>query len=48
VALVDHPTNVNWGTNVHVLMWSPLDASKQIDANDQLKILAGDLDVSIA
>ena len=47
VALVDHISNTTWGTNVHVLMWSILDNSKQIDANDQFKILAGDLDVAI-
>jgi len=48
VALVDHATNVTWGTNVHVLMWSILDNSKQIDANDTFKINAGDLDVTVA
>jgi len=47
VALVDHVSATNWGTGVNVLMWSPLDTSKQIDANDQFKILAGDLDVAI-
>jgi len=47
VALVDHLSNVNWGTGVNVLMWSLLDNSKQIDANDQFKILATDLDVAI-
>ena len=48
VALVDHVSNTTWGTNVHVLMWSPLDTSKQIDANDTFQINAGDLDVTIA
>jgi len=47
VALVDHVSATNWGTGVNVLMWSPLDNSKQIDANDQFKVLAGDLDVAI-
>jgi len=48
VALVDHATNVTWGTNVHVLMWSILDAQKAVDAGDTFKINAGDLDVSVA
>lgn len=47
VALVDHISNTTWGSNVHVLMWTQLDANKQIDANDQFKILAGDLDVTV-
>jgi len=47
MALVDHATNTTWGTNVNVLMWSPLDVSKQIDANDTFKINAGDLDVTV-
>jgi hypothetical protein len=47
VAIVDHLTNVTWGTNVHVLMWTQLDGSKQIDANDQFKINDGDLDIAI-
>jgi len=48
VALVDHITNVTWGTNVHVLMWTQLDNAKQIDANDQFKILATQLGVAVA
>ena len=46
-ALVDHATNVTWGTNVNVLMWSALDASKAIDSGDTFKINAGDLDVTV-
>jgi len=48
VALVDHQTNVTWGTNVNVLMWSLLDLEKQIDANDQFKFAAGAVDVTVA
>ena len=48
VALVDHISNVTWGSNVNVLMWSLLDNSKQIDANDQFKILATQLGVTVA
>jgi hypothetical protein len=47
VALVDHATNVTWGTNVNVLMWSPLDASKAVGSGDTFKINAGDLDVTV-
>lgn len=48
VALVDHATNVTWGTNVHVLMYTQLDASKQIDASDVFQINTGDLDITVA
>lgn len=48
IALVDHPTNTNWGTDVNVLMWSPLDASKTVDDGDTFKISAGDLVVTVA
>jgi hypothetical protein len=47
VAIVDHVSNTTWGTNVNVLMWSALDANKQIDAGDQFKVIAGDLDVAV-
>lgn len=46
-AIVDHATNVTWGTNVNVLMWSALDASKTIDNGDTFKINTGDLDVTV-
>ena len=48
VALVDHETNTNWGTDVHVIMWSALDASKAVANGDTFKINAGDLDVTVA
>lgn len=48
VALVDHATNTTWGTNVNVLMWTALDASKQIDAGDMFQINTGDLDITVA
>jgi hypothetical protein len=47
-AIVDHVSNVTWGTNVNVLMWSQLDTSKLVDAGDTFKINTGDLDVAIA
>lgn len=48
VALVDHETNVTWGTNVHVLMWAALDAAKTIDEGDTFKFNAHELDVTIS
>ena len=48
VAIVDHLSNVAWGTNVNALMWSPMDATKTIEISDQFKINAGDLDISVA
>lgn len=48
VALVDHVSNTNWGTDVHVLMWSALDVSKVVADGDTFKINAGDLDVTVA
>jgi len=47
-AIVDHETNVTWGTNVHVLMWHALTAPKTVNTGDTFKILEGDLDVTIA
>lgn len=47
VALVDHLSNTNWGTDVHVLMWSALDASKAVGNGDTFKINAGDLDITV-
>lgn len=44
-ALVDHLSNTTWGTNVNVLMWSALDASKTVNNGDTFKFLSGDLDV---
>ncbi len=47
VALVDHVSNVSWGTDVQAFMWSPLDATKTVDSGDQFKINAGELDVTV-
>lgn len=47
-AIVDHLTNTTWGTNVNVLMWADLSASKLVNSGDLFKILAGDLDVTVA
>lgn len=45
--LVSHFALMDAVTAGHVLMWSALDASKQIDANDTFKINAGDLNLVI-
>mgnify|MGYP001573485016 FL=1 len=47
VAIVDHATNITWGTNVNVLMWSALDVSKVVDSGDTFKINIGDLDITV-
>lgn len=47
VAIVDHPTNVDWGVNVNVLMWGQLTTPKTVDAGDIFKILAGALDITM-
>lgn len=48
LAVVDHQTNTTWGTNVNVLMWGTLTASKTVGSGDTFKIPAGDLDISVA
>lgn len=48
VALVTHESNDTWGTNVHVIMWGALDASKTIDEGDTFKFNAHELDVTIS
>jgi hypothetical protein len=47
VAIVDHATNVTWGTNVNVLMWGTLTATKAVGTGDIFKIPAGDLDITV-
>ncbi len=48
IAIVDHLSNSNWGTDVNVLMWGPLAEAKTINTGDTLRINLGDLDVSVA
>jgi prolyl oligopeptidase PreP (S9A serine peptidase family) len=48
VAIVDHASNVTWGTNVNVLFYGALSASKQIDENDQFVVTAGNLTITLA
>ena len=47
VAIVDHETNSNWGTDVNVLMWDALVASKTIETNDIFRLPEGNLEVEI-
>jgi hypothetical protein len=47
LAIVDHATNTNWGTNVNVLMWGELTDPKTVEASDIFKILSGDLDITV-
>jgi hypothetical protein len=47
IALVDHASNTSWGSDVNVLMWTQLDASKAIDTDDIFQINTGDLDVTV-
>lgn len=48
VAIVDHATNTTWGTNVNVLMYADLTASKVINSGDVFRILTGDLDATVS
>ena len=48
VAVVDHPTNTTWGSNVNVLMWADLSASKTVGSGDTFKILTNDLTLTVA
>jgi len=48
VAIVDHVSNVTWGTNVNVLMWAAMASSKLVDSGDQLKFLTGEVDLTVA
>lgn len=48
IAIVDHVSNVTWGSNVNVLFYGALTTSKQIDASDVFKITTGNLTVSLA
>lgn len=47
-ALVDHATNVTWGTNVNVLMHGAVTVSKAVNTGDTAKVTAGELDITVA
>ena len=44
VALVDHPTNTNWGVNVNVLAYGALTNAKTVDVGDIVRFDAGEFD----
>lgn len=46
VAIVDHETNTNWGTNVNVLMWNDLEESKTVNIGDIFRFSAGNVVVN--
>lgn len=48
VAIVTDETNTTWGTNVDVIMWGALTATKAVGTGDIFKIPAGDLDITVA
>jgi hypothetical protein len=46
-AIVDHATNITWGSNVNVLMWKILPTPKTAQTGDQLRWTAGALTVTV-
>jgi hypothetical protein len=47
-AIVDHATNVTWGSNVNVLMCKVLPTPRTALTGDQLRFVAGALTVTVA
>ncbi len=47
LALVDHPTNTNWGTNVNVLMWGALATPKSVLIDEILRIPQSSITVTV-
>lgn len=46
-AIVDHATNINWGTNVNVLMWGALNTTREVGVGDVFKVLSGQMGIEI-
>ncbi len=44
VAVVDHVSNTTWGTNVNVLFWGALTASRAVNDGQVFRFLAGEID----
>lgn len=44
VAVVDHISNTTWGTNVNVLFWGALTASRAVNDGQVFRFLAGEID----
>ena len=47
VAIVDHISNATWGTNVNVLFWGALQATRTINSGDTFSFAIGDLTVQL-
>lgn len=47
-AIVDHPTNTNWGNDVNVLMWADLTTPKTVNNEDLFKILSTKFIVTVS
>lgn len=47
VALVDHATNVNWGTDVNILMYGELSEAKNITSGTTAKLPVNSLSITI-
>jgi hypothetical protein len=46
-AIVDHPTNMDWGLNVNVLLQAPLRVAKTIGDGDTFRIPASSLKINL-
>ena len=46
-AIVDHLSNVTWGSDVNVLMWDALTVAKTVTSGNALQFNAGEIDVTI-
>ena len=46
-AVVDHASNVNWGTGVNVLFWGSLTQNKIVDNGDTFKFNAGSYKITL-
>lgn len=47
IALVDHASNVNWGTNVNILMWGELGESKNVTSGTTVRLPESSLLISV-
>lgn len=47
VAIVDHASNTNYGTDVNVLFWGAVTTAKTIDTGDTFQVSAGNLTISL-
>jgi len=47
LALVDHISNVNWGTGVNVLEWNVATVAKAVNTGSVASFAIGDIDVTV-